>query len=148
MVDLDYYSEWYKTAPDWHRSIGVLLVGFIVLRLLWRWKNVTPAPLPEHAKWEKSAAHATHIILYILLLLMLPSGYLITTAEGQSLEVFNWFSLPATITNIDNLEDIAGEIHELLAYSIIALAVLHMLGALKHHFIDKDSTLKRMLGKH
>ena len=74
------------------------------------------------------------------------TGYLISTADGRALEVFNWFSIPATISGIEHQEDIAGDIHEILAFSLIAIVVLHAAGAIKHHVIDKDNTLKRMLG--
>lgn len=146
MVELNYYSDWYKVAPNWHRSMGVLLIGVIILRILWRWFNTTPDPIGEHRQWEKIAAKWTHLILYAQLLFMLPTGYLITTAKGQSLDVFDWFSIPATIQSIDNLEDIAGVVHKYIAYSMIGLASVHMLGAVKHHVVDRDATLKRMLG--
>ena len=83
--------------------------------------------------------------MYGILFLMLPTGYLITTAKGQGLDVFNWISIPSLLNNIDNLENIAGDIHEILAFTLISIAGVHALAALKHHFIDKDSTLKRML---
>jgi len=60
--------------------------------------------------------------------------------------VFDWFTVPATLTNIENQEDVAGLFHRYLAYGLVAMAVAHGLAALKHHFIDKDETLRRMLG--
>ncbi len=147
MVELDYYSDWYRIAPDWHRSVGFLLIFFIVLRLLWRSYNGSPVPIESHQRWEKQLSKVIHYTLYMLLILMLPTGYFITTAQGQSLDVFNWFSIPAIFTDIERLEDLAGVIHEWLAYSIIALAIVHIAGALKHHFIDRDNTLQRMLGR-
>jgi cytochrome b561 len=74
------------------------------------------------------------------------SGYLISTADGRGLEVFDWFSVPATLSGLDRQEDIAGEVHLYLAWTVIVLAALHALAALKHHFIDRDPTLMRMLG--
>jgi len=147
MMSLDYYSEWYRIAPDWHKSIGVIFIFIVVARLLWRVIGRTPKPLENHQRWEKISAHLAHFILYLLLISMLPTGYLIVTASGQGLEVFNWFTLPSLVDDIDNLEDIAGLVHEWVAYTIMAIAALHALGALKHHFIDKDITLLRMLGR-
>lgn len=147
MDDLDYYHTWYKKAPDLHRSIGVLLVLVFVFRLVWRVSQTRPAPMASHKPWEVSLAHVVHWIFYGFLLLMFCSGYLITTAKGQPLYIFDWFSIPASITDIDNLEDWAGEVHELLAFTLIGLAVLHGAAALKHHFIDRDGTLLRMLGR-
>jgi len=151
MVDLTYYSDWYKTAPDIHRSIGILLAIFIIARLVWRFMNVQPKHLSTHKDWEIKSGHVVHWALYLGMFLMFVTGYLISTAKGQPVDVFNWFSLPAIVTSDDleikNLEDKVGEIHEILAYILIGLASLHALAALKHHFIDKDSTLLRMLGK-
>ncbi|HEX5636752.1 MAG TPA: cytochrome b [Gammaproteobacteria bacterium] len=147
MVELTYYDDWYRTAPDIHRSIGVLLLIATVLRLLWRRMNVVPAVLPTHKTWEIKSAHIAHTVMYILLVAIFISGYLISTADGRGVQVFGWFEIPATLHGIKNQEDIAGEIHLVLAVSLIALAVIHAAGALKHHVIDRDNTLKRMLGK-
>lgn len=145
MTELTYYDPWYREAPAIHKSIGILLFLVVLLRLVWRRANPRPAPLPNHKTWEKRLAHAAHVLLYVLPLLVMVSGYLISTAEGRPVEVFDWFSVPATLSGFDNQEDIAGEIHELLAFILIGLAGLHALAALKHHFIDRDRTLRRML---
>jgi cytochrome b561 len=147
MVELTYYDDWYKEAPDIHRSIGVLLFIATVLRLLWRWSNPKPAPLASHSRLEKIAAGAAHVVLYLMLFAIMISGYLISTADGLAVDVFNLFSVPATLQGIEHQEDIAGVFHYWLAVSLIALVVLHALAAIKHHFIDRDATLKRMLGR-
>ena len=77
--------------------------------------------------------------------LIVLSGYLISTADGRSIEVFNWFEIPAFVTPIENQEDLAGDVHFYLASTLMVLVALHGLAALKHHFLDKDATLKRML---
>ena len=151
MVDLTYYSEWYKTAPHIHRSIGLLLALVVIARLIWRKMNLQPQPLSTHSAWEIKTAHLVHGFLYLGLFLMFITGYLISTAKGQAVDIFNWVSIPAIITadqlGINNLEDKMGEIHEILAYILIGIVSLHAIAGLKHHFIDKDSTLLRMLGK-
>lgn len=147
MVDLTYYDDWYRTAPDIHRSVGILLLIATVLRLLWRKSSVIPADLPSHKTWERQSAHIAHIAMYVLLFAIMISGYLISTADGRSIHVFNWFEIPASLHGITNQEDIAGEIHFYLAVALISLAVIHSAGALKHHFIDRDNTLKRIIGK-
>jgi cytochrome b561 len=73
------------------------------------------------------------------------SGYLISTADGRAIQVFDWFEVPALVTGIANQEDIAGAVHYWVAVALIALASLHGLAALKHHFLDRDGTLLRML---
>ena len=147
MVDLTYYDDWYRTAPDIHRSVGILLLIATVLRLVWIKTNVTPAVLQNHKTWERQAAHFAHNAMYALLFAIMISGYLISTADGRSINVFDWFEIPASLHGIKNQEDIAGEIHFILAVSLIALAAIHAAGALKHHFIDRDNTLKRIIGK-
>lgn len=75
------------------------------------------------------------------------TGYLISTADGRGIEIFEFITIPAYGAIIENQEDIAGLVHKWLAYSLIMLAILHALAALKHHLIDKDNTLNRMIGK-
>ncbi len=146
MVDLTYYDEWYRSAPLVHKGVGVMLLLVTLFRLLWRRLNISPAPVAEHKPVERTLAKIAHIMLYILLFSLMLTGYLISTADGRALEVFNWFSIPATISGIEHQEDIAGDIHELLAFTLIAFVLLHAAGAIKHHVFDKDNTLKRMLG--
>ena len=74
------------------------------------------------------------------------SGYLISTADGRGIEVFDFFVIPALGSIIENQEDLAGLVHKWLAYLLVSLATLHALAALKHHFIDKDNTLNRIIG--
>ncbi|NMP30868.1 cytochrome b [Thalassotalea sp. M1531] len=145
MVDLTYYSQWYKTAPHWHKSIGILLFFATVLRGLWKYFSPSPAPLASSSILVQRSVKAIHNTLYLLLLVIMFSGYLISTADGRAIEVFNWFSIGSMGELITDQEDIAGLIHEYLAYLLIGLASIHALAALKHHFIDKDQTLKRML---
>jgi len=143
MVDLNYYSEWYKIAPHWHKSIGLVLLAVTLFRIVWKLTHSSPEI--EGASWEKFSAKIAHTLLYILLIAVFISGYLISTADGRGIEVFNWFTLPGLGSFFENQEDIAGEVHFYLTYSLIGLALLHALAALKHHFINKDNTLKKML---
>ncbi|WP_250657237.1 cytochrome b [Alkalimarinus coralli] len=146
MVELDYYDSMYKTAPFVHKSVGVLLFLLMIFRVCWRLVSAPPQPLSSHKAWEKKLAHWVHIALYGLLLVLMLSGYLISTADGRAVSVFGWFDVPSLISGIDNQEDIAGEVHEILAYVLLSIVALHAAGALKHHFIDNDQTLLRMIG--
>ena len=92
-------------------------------------------------------ASTLHWAFYVLIPLLGMSGYLITTADGRGVAVFDWFTIPASLTGFDNQEDLAGEIHWYLALCIIGGACLHSLAALKHEFIDRDGTLSKMLGR-
>src|SRR5690606_11635917 len=91
MTDLSYYSPYYRSAPFWHKSIGITLAAVLVLRLLWRWGNPRPAHLPNHQRWELGMAALVHGLLYLLLFVIVVSGYLISTAKGQGISVFGWF---------------------------------------------------------
>jgi len=144
MVDLSYYSSWYKTAPHWHKSIGILLLIFTVFRLLWRLIDTKPLVIESHSNVVQLASKMGHFALYALLFVLMISGYLISTADGRSIDVFNLFSVAALGELFSDQADIAGLVHEYVAYSLIALSLLHGLAAIKHHVIDKDETLKRM----
>ena len=143
MDNLSYNDAWYRKAPALHMSIGVTLAFFVLARVFYRLSSRYPKPIDSQKPIEKTAAKVVHLALYILMFVMFISGYLIATAKGDPLVVFDLFSIPAVFT-ADNLEDQMGELHEIIAFIIIGLAVLHGLAALKHHFMDKDSTLKRM----
>jgi cytochrome b561 len=144
MVDLGYYDPWRKDAPEIHKSIGMILFVLMAFRLFWRWVKGTPEPLASHSKFEKTASHLTHFGLYGLLFAIMLTGYLISTADGRPVSVFGVVDVPAAGSLFNNQEDIAGLVHYILAITVIALAALHALAALKHHFIDKDDTLRRM----
>lgn len=146
MTSLGYYDPLYRSLPQLHKGVGVLLFFIVVLRLVWRWINPRPRPEPGLSRFERTASEVVHGLLYLLLFAIMCSGYLISTADGRPIEVFGLFSLPATITSIPQQEDVAGLVHLVLAIVLMALVVLHALGALKHHFIDRDRTLLRMLG--
>lgn len=145
MTDLTYYDDWYRKAPHLHKSVGVLLALVFVFRLIWRYVNPKPKLDASVPQWEERVAGLVHFCLYLLVFAIVLSGYFISTADGRAIEVFDWFEIPALVTAIENQEDLAGDIHFYLASSLIGLVVLHALAALKHHFIDGDNTLKRML---
>lgn len=84
--------------------------------------------------------------MYLLLVTIFVSGYLISTSDGRGIEVFNWFTVPGAGELFPGQSDIAGEIHFYAAWAVILIAGLHAIAALKHHFIDKDNTLRKMLG--
>jgi cytochrome b561 len=146
MVGLSYYDDWYKAGPDIHQSIGILLLMVMVLRLAWRFINPVPRPLPNHSRFEVLAAQGAHLLLYVLVFVAMISGYLISTADGSSIKVFDWFEVPSVTGRIKGMEDTAGLVHYWTTWAVVALAGLHGLAAIKHHLIDRDDTLRRMLG--
>ncbi|WBT38479.1 cytochrome b [Hyphomicrobium sp. DMF-1] len=142
MVDLDYYSPYYHTAPSIHKGVGILLLIALAVRFGWRLANVKPSD-EGFTDFEKTASRVVHRGFYPLLLALMVSGYLISTADGRPIDVFGLFSVPSPGEN-KGLEDTAGVVHAYLAYFTIALAAAHAAGALKHHFVDRDRTLSRM----
>ena len=146
MVGLNYFHEWYRQGPHIHRSVGVLLFIALIVRLIWRLANPRPRSLPNHQRWEVVTAHAVHWLFYGLLFVAMVSGYLISTADGRSIHVFDWFQVPSITGRQPGLEDTAGTVHEWSTWAIVALVAVHAAGALKHHLWDKDETLRRMLG--
>jgi len=147
MVGLDYYSSWYRTAPDLHKGIGVLAFLVMLVRLGWKVFNPQPQPLANHGPGVRRLTRLGHGLLYMGLFAVMISGYLISTAKGRPVDVFGWFEVPALVSSLPRQADVAGVIHEYLAWALVILAVLHALAALKHHFIDRDATLQRMLGR-
>jgi cytochrome b561 len=148
MVDLTYYDPWYRRAPDIHKGVGILLFLTMLVRLGWRFGNTVPRDEPSMSAWERLAAHTTHRMLYLLLFALMISGYLISTADGRPIQVLGLFSVPALVTGIPDQADVAGKVHWYLAITVVCLASVHALAALKHHFLDKDRTLRRMLRPH
>lgn len=146
MTGLSYYDEWYRTAPALHKSIGVTLFAVMLLRVLWRLFTPIPAPLSSHTPAVRLLSRLGHALLYITIFTVMISGYLISTAEGRGVSVFGLFEIPALISGLPNQADAAGAVHLYVAWGLIVLAVLHAVAALKHHFFDRDATLKRMLG--
>lgn len=145
MVDLTYYSAWYRSAPFWHKSVGVLLALLVVIRLGVRFSSSPVTPLKTHSQAVVRLSHAVHAILYLLLIALVLSGYLISTADGRGIDVAGLFQLPSFGELFAEQSDKAGKIHKYVAYSLMGLVGVHALAALKHHVIDKDLTLKRML---
>ncbi|MDR9498179.1 MAG: cytochrome b [Hydrogenovibrio sp.] len=158
MVTLDYYSNWYHQAPWIHKSVGIIVVSLMVLRWLWHRVSAVPRPMdgPVKGAFEKrferispglvkKLVHGFHQLMYVLVVLIGFSGYLISTAEGKPVDVFDWFQVPALPWQFAQQADLAGLAHQWLAYALIALVVVHAAAALKHHFIDRDRTLLRML---
>ena len=145
MVDLTYYDSWYKTAPALHKSVGLSLFALMLFRGFWRATQPKVAPLKNHQHWERSASHAKHILLYVLLFVIMCSGYLISTADGRGIAYFELFDVPGFGSLVEDQEDKAGFIHQYVAYFMMFIVFVHVVAAIKHHIVDKDTTLLRMM---
>ncbi|MEB0092578.1 cytochrome b [Pseudomonas sp. CCI1.2] len=147
MVGLDYYDTWRKAAPDLHKSIGITLFAVMLFRVVWRLFSPAPPKLSTYGKWTRLGATFGHVFLYVGLFATMFAGYLISTADGVGISVFGLFEVPSLIDSIPDQADVAGDVHLYLAWILVIFSVLHGLAALKHHFIDRDATLTRMLGR-
>tara|TARA_R110002049_G_scaffold70090_2_gene181301 strand:+ start:173 stop:721 length:549 start_codon:yes stop_codon:yes gene_type:complete len=149
MVELTYYDSWYRGSTALHKSIGLCVFMFLVVRVFWRIKtSLLSSSLNLHQEQkslELRVAVFVHILLYVLVASLCLSGYFISTAGGRDVEFFSWFALPPLPVEIENQEDVAGDWHYYFAWGLMGLTALHALAALKHHFIDRDDILKNML---
>lgn len=140
-----------KPSPDTiriynlHKSFGLLLLAIVLVRILWRGIDRAPPDLPMPT-WQRRLAKSVHAALYGLLLLMPLSGWLLHSASGYPLK---WFlvgpAVPRLIEKSSESKHFFEAIHEWGALILIGVLILHIAGALKHHFIDRDRTLTRML---
>lgn len=128
----------------WHKWIGLTILGLAAIRLIWRLYRQAPAALPGPA-WQQRAASATHGLMYALMLAMPLTGWLQNSASGFPLTWFGLFKVPALIARNRDAFEFWQQTHEWLAWSLMALIAVHLAAALKHHLIDRDHTLRRML---
>ncbi len=145
MVGLTYYDRWYNDSLTWHKSLGMVALGLALLKLGWWGYNPSPAPLAGLLGWESVGASIMHALLLAMLIIIPVSGYLISTSAGQGVEVFGLFSIPALVNGGTALRDAAIAVHFYAAYGTAVLILGHAGAALKHHFINRDDTLRRML---
>jgi len=140
----------------WHKSFGVLALLFILARVIWRIKEGWPTPASEYKPWEKKLSRVTHWILLIGMVLFPISGMVMSGFGGYGIKVFGLELMamnfdPANPKEIlpvnEALSGVGYLIHTNLGNLFIVVISLHLLGALKHHVMDKDRTLKRMLGR-
>ncbi|MFI5444162.1 cytochrome b [Polaromonas sp. UC242_47] len=129
---------------SFHKWIGVSVAALLLPRLFWRSLH-PPPPLPVGTPaWEQSAAHASHLLLYVLMACVPVSGWLMSSAKGVTTVYFGLWALPNLLVRNEALGLFLEALHRLLNYSLLALVTLHVAAALKHHFINRDGVLDRM----
>ncbi len=129
---------------SWHKWIGMTVLGLSALRGLWRLSHPPPPALPAPA-WQHALARFTHGMLYALMFAMPLSGWLYSSASGYPVVYLQLLQLPDLVSKNKELARTLVQIHESFAWLLLATFGLHVLGALKHHLMDRDATLQRML---
>lgn len=145
MVELSYYDPWYHQGPALHISVGLCLLLATLFRLAWRRGGKHPGPISSHGRGTRLAAGAVKVLLYIGLVTILASGYLVTTAKGQRPELFGLLEFPVLLTLSPKGVDWAGWLHRVASWGLLFVVAGHALAALYHQIIHKDGTLARMV---
>jgi cytochrome b561 len=128
-----------------HKSIGITILILALLRLVWRFFGAVPADPPRAPRWQTLLAHGTHYLLYVLLFAIPFSGWLMSSARNFSVSWFGLVTLPDLIAPNKAAYSFLHEAHEFMGDVLMYVAILHAVAALKHHFIDRDNVLRRML---
>jgi cytochrome b561 len=130
---------------SYHKWIGVTIFMLVVFRLLWRLTHRAPAPPPHTPRWQRVAAAGSHLLLYVLTLIIPLSGWLFSSASGFKVVYLGKIPLPDLVGKDKLLAEQLQLTHELLNYFLAVVVLLHVAAALKHHWVDRDDVLKRML---
>ena len=133
------------TLIDLHKSVGLTILLLMIIRLCWRFINLQPMLPITVPLWEQIAARTVHVFLYILLFAMPLSGWVMSSLGGHPVIFWSWLNVTLPFTQNKALADYFFDAHTTFAWIIIALLVLHVGAALKHHFLEKNNVLKRML---
>lgn len=129
-------------AFNLHKSIGLLIAALMLARIAWRLGHPAP-PLPAMPRWQSGLAHATHILLYALLVALPLTGYLGSAFSGYPVKFFG-IALPAWAAKNAELKEWMSGAHLALAWMLAVAFVLHMAGVVKHTFVNRDGLLWRM----
>lgn len=127
-----------------HKSVGVTVLALVLLRIVWRFVDKRPPYPAGMPKWQRGVSEISHGLLYVLLLTQTLSGWIYNSASNFALQWFGWFQLPRLSGPDPELKHLMGDIHESGWIVLAVLLAVHVAAALKHHFIDRDSTLARM----
>ena len=132
------------TLIVYHKEYGILALGLAMLRLAWRVGNALPELVKELPDWQKVAARCVHLCFYALMFALPISGWLMSSATSIPVYFFG-FRLPDLIPHNEYRFQLLIEVHKWLGYALIGFILLHAGAALRHHFISRDDTLKKIL---
>jgi cytochrome b561 len=129
----------------WHKSTGLLILGLVVLRIFWRLANPTPEMPADTPIWERHAARISHGLLYLLLIAMPVTGWIVNSAANIPFRIFWLIPLPAIVEPAEGTADVAKLAHLALFVALLAMLVVHIGAALRHHYVKRNDVLARML---
>jgi len=129
----------------WHKSNGMLILALVALRVLWRLGNPTPALPPGMASWERAAARLSHLVLYVLMVALPITGWIVSSASNVPFRIFWLIPLPAIVAPDKATADFVALVHGGLAAMLALVLVAHIGAALRHHFVKRNTVLERML---
>ena len=132
--------QWYA----WHKWIGITVWLLTCGRLAWRWTHSAP-PMELMPRWQQRAAIITHALMYALLVVIPLSGWLYSSATGVQVVYLSLLPLPDLVPKDKAMADVLRSVHVTLNFTLLALVCIHVAAALKHHFVDRDAVLTRML---
>jgi cytochrome b561 len=144
MVDLPVSVQRLKLF-NWHKWTGVTILMLSALRLLWRLSHPAPALPDTMPAWQRAASHASHGMLYVLFFAIPLVGWAYSSAAGFPIVWFGVVALPDWVPRSRELAEALKPWHGWLAYTLASIVVVHIAAALKHHWIDKDHVMARML---
>jgi cytochrome b561 len=131
----------------YHKWIGITVLGLVAIRLIWRLTHRPPADEPMPG-WQRLTAHATHWLLYALMIATPICGWVYSSAAGFPVVYLRLWRLPDLVSKNEALAKVLVDVHGFLAWTLLWVVVLHAAAALKHHFFDRDRTLTRMWSWH
>jgi cytochrome b561 len=144
MVALD-LSPWKLKVYSWHKWTGVTIFLLVALRLAWRFSHRPPALPASVPQWQRHASAIAHALLYLLLLAVPLSGWVMSSAGGFPVVYFGVLQLPDLVGKDKGFFELMKSVHYGLNKALLALALAHVAAALKHHFLDRDDVLARMV---
>lgn len=144
MVDLTLSPQKLKLY-SWHKWVGITIFLLAAARLIWRARHPAPPMPPASPGWQRFAAAVSHWLLYVLLICIPISGWLMSSAFGVKVVYLGIVPLPDLVEKNKALAELLKELHETLVFVLLALVAVHMVAAIKHHFVDRDEVLHRML---
>lgn len=144
MVDLS-LSPTKLRLYSWHKWAGVTIFALVFIRCIWRLTHAAPALPVEMPRWQRIAAEASHYLLYALMIAIPLSGWLMSSAKGFQTVYFGVLPIPDLLDKNKELGETLALVHKVLNFTMIGIVIVHAAAALKHHFIDKDDILRRML---